>query len=387
MIPVADSLDLNRNWLLNCGVQVLATAPSTPITGHIYFDSVLNQFRLYNGTVWLDNTNVALASLITGTTPISVTPSGNGVVISIGTASASAAGTMSAADFTKLLNATANATAGTLVLRDGAGRFQVVSPISANDVANKQYVDDLINGKDWKDSVRVATTTNITLTGAQTIDGVAVIAGDRVLVKDQTTGSQNGIYTVAAGAWVRATDADVNAEVTTGLTTLVEQGTANGSSGWSINTQMPITVGTTSLSFIKTMQTTIITAGAGILQTGSSFDIVPADGSMTINADSLQVKLVPTGGIGVNASGLFVQSYTPVAGATVTRTWVSPSTPIGNGTAVTFTHNLGNIASLVSVKNATTNVGTWCQITQTNANTVDVTANGTLFNVIVTVQG
>jgi hypothetical protein len=115
--------------------------------------------------------------------------------------------------------------------------------------------------------------------------------------------------------------------------------------------------------------------------------LVAADGSLLVNADSVQVRLVPTGGIGVNASGLFVQNYTPVAGTTVTRTWVSPSTAIGNGTNVTFTHNLNNAAAQVSVKNATTNVETWCQITQNSANSVDVLANGTLFNVIVTVQG
>src|SRR5262245_40188698 len=75
---------------------------------------------------------------------------------------------------------------------------------------------------DFKDSVRAATTANITLSGAQTIDGVSAIAGDRVLVKDQTTGSQNGIYVVASGSWTRATDFDTSGEVTAGCVVPVE---------------------------------------------------------------------------------------------------------------------------------------------------------------------
>ena len=79
----------------------------------------------------------------------------------------------------------------------------------------------------FKKSVKVATTANITLTAPQTIDGVSVVAGDRVLVKDQTTASQNGIYIVAAGAWTRATDADASSEVG-GAIVNADQGTQGG---------------------------------------------------------------------------------------------------------------------------------------------------------------
>ena len=81
-------------------------------------------------------------------------------------------------------------------------------------------------------SVRAATTANITLSATQTVDGVALVAGDRVLVKDQSTASANGIYVVAAGAWVRATDADSATKVTGGMFNFVEEGTANADSGW-----------------------------------------------------------------------------------------------------------------------------------------------------------
>lgn len=104
---------------------------------------------------------------------------------------------------------------------------------------------------DFKDSVRAATTANITLSGAQTIDGVSVIAGDRVLVKDQSTGSQNGIYVAAAGAWSRATDSDGNSEVTAGMVVTVTEGTTHADTLWELTTNDPITVGSTSLTFAK----------------------------------------------------------------------------------------------------------------------------------------
>ena len=117
--------------------------------------------------------------------------------------------------------------------------------------------------RDLKESCRVATTANITLSGTQTIDGVAVVANDRVLVKNQTTGSQNGIYVVAAGAWARATDCDANAEVTSGLHTFVTEGITNGNTGWQLTTDDPITVGTTALVFAQ------FTGGGGVSDHGA----------------------------------------------------------------------------------------------------------------------
>ncbi len=104
----------------------------------------------------------------------------------------------------------------------------------------------------FKDYVRVATTANITLSGTQTIDEVAVITGpppDRVLVKNQTNAAENGIYVVASGAWSRADDADASAEMTPETTVRVWQGTANAHTEWTLATQAPITLGITALTF------------------------------------------------------------------------------------------------------------------------------------------
>ena len=171
----------------------------------------------------------------------------------------------------------------------------VADPTSAQDAATKAYVDATKQGLDIKDSVRAATTANLTLSGTQTIDGVACVAGDRVLVKNQTTQSANGIYVVAAGAWARASDADTSAKVTSGLFTFVIEGTANGGNGFVLTTADPIVLGTTALTFTQFSGAGQITAGAGLTKTGNTIDAVAnADGSIVVNANDIQVGILAT---------------------------------------------------------------------------------------------
>lgn len=142
----------------------------------------------------------------------------------------------------------------------------VADPVLDTDAANKRYVDAARSGLDVKQSVRAATTGNISLTGTQTIDGIALTVGDRVLVKSQTTGSENGIYVVAAGAWTRSADADntPSGEVTSGMFTFVESGTINANNGFVLTTQNPITLDTTALVFTVFTSTGTISAGTGL---------------------------------------------------------------------------------------------------------------------------
>lgn len=111
------------------------------------------------------------------------------------------------------------------------------------------YVRDELAKLDSKQSVRVATTANIALTGLQMIDGVALAAGDRVLVKDQAAAKDNGIYVAVGGVWARAADADTAVKLTPELAVGVEQGTVNGDSLWMLTTDAPIMLGTTALVF------------------------------------------------------------------------------------------------------------------------------------------
>jgi phage-related tail fiber protein len=173
----------------------------------------------------------------------------------------------------------------------------LATPTADSDAATKAYVDATRQGLDVKDSVRVATTANITLSGTQTIDGISVIAGDRVLVKNQATASTNGIYVVAAGAWTRSTDADVSAEVTAGMFTFVEEGTANADSGWILTTDNPITLGTTNLTFAQFSGAGQIEAGAGLTKTGNTLDVGTANSArIVVNADNIDLATIGTAG-------------------------------------------------------------------------------------------
>ncbi len=120
-------------------------------------------------------------------------------------------------------------------------------------LATREYVDSAIvsamNKLDQKQSVRASTTANITLSGLQTLDGVALAAGDRVLVKNQTNAPDNGIYLAASGAWKRAGDADESSEVTPNLTVAVEEGSTQADSIWQLTANAPIVLGATALVF------------------------------------------------------------------------------------------------------------------------------------------
>ena len=128
-------------------------------------------------------------------------------------------------------------------------------PLLAQDAATRAFVlaNSGAGSGDFKDSCRVASTANIGLTTGTllTIDGIVLVVDDRVLVKDQTAGQENGIYLAKVGAWIRATDADVSAEVTASLLVMVEEGTVGADTQWTLTTNNPITLDTTVLVFAE----------------------------------------------------------------------------------------------------------------------------------------
>lgn len=178
--------------------------------------------------------------------------------------------------------------------------------------ADITYVDAVAQGLDQKASCRVATTANRTLSGLQTIDGVVCVAGDRVLVKNQTAGAENGIYVVASGAWTRATDADSSAKVTSGMSTFISEGSVNTSFRYVLVTADPIVLGTTALVFSefgRDLTGVTFTAGAGLTGGGTlaanrTFNVVAnADASIVVNADDIQVGVITDAQHGTRAGG------------------------------------------------------------------------------------
>lgn len=198
----------------------------------------------------------------------------------------------------------------------GWGGFKITNlatPTAATDAATKGYVDGVSTGLDVKLSVRVASTANVSVTYAatggasargqitaapNTLDGVSLAANDRLLLKDQTTGAQNGIWVVttlgtgANGVWDRATDFDQDVEVTAGAFTFVEEGTVNADSGWVLSSNQPVVIGgaasPTSLVFVQFSGAGQITAGTGLTKTGNTLNVGAGTGILA-NADDVAI--------------------------------------------------------------------------------------------------
>lgn len=200
------------------------------------------------------------------------------------------------------------------------------------DAVTKAQLDAAVQGWKWKDPVRAATTANITLSGAQTIDGVSVIAGDRVLVKNQSTASANGIYVAAAGSWSRATDFDAASELL-GATVFVSEGSTNGNSQWLMTTDAPITLGSTDLAWTQVGAGVSYTPGNGILISGG---VIAADPAVVARK----------------------------ASATIGD---------GSATTITVTHNLNTQDVSVSVKEVSSNAGVLVDWVASGVNTVQLT--------------
>lgn len=234
----------------------------------------------------------------------------------------------------------------------------LADPSASTDAATKAYVDGLIQGFDWKQSVRVATTTAGTLSSSfangQVVDGVTLVTGDRILIKNQTNAAENGIYVVnSTGAPTRAADADASADMTSGVTAFISEGTTNGNSAWSITTDDVITLGTTEITFTQVAGGSLYTAGAGLTMTGSTFDIVAADTSLTVNADSIQVRindasLEVSGGLRVK-QGTAGQVYIANSSGVLTPTTLSGDVASVGGTgSVTLATGIVRAANVVT---------------------------------------
>jgi hypothetical protein len=224
-------------------------------------------------------------------------------------------------------------------------------PQGAQDAVTKAYVDLTVQGLEPKQSVRAASTANIaTLSGPMTLDGVALVAGDRVLVKDQTTAGQNGIYVVAAGAWTRSADADVWGELISAYV-FVESGTTNADMGYLATVDPGGALGTTAITFVQFTGAGQILAGAGLTKSGNTLDVgagtgiaVAAD-TVGLTGQALALHTLATNGMVARTAAATVAARSiAVSGAGLSVT---------NGDAVAGNPTLGLTAALASVGNLT----------------------------------
>ncbi len=369
------------------GTQAWSTLTATPTTlaGYGITDAQASSAQLTslaalatNGLIARTASNTVTARSLASSTAAATWTNADGVSGNPSLAIANAvaagnAGLMTGADKTKLdgiaTGATANSSDATLLNRANHTGTQTASTISnfdtqvrtsrldqmaaptaavamnsqkltgladgtnAQDAATFGQLQSVLNGRQFKDAVLAATTANITLSGTQTIDTVSLAAGDRVLVKNQSTGSQNGIYVVDAGAWSRSTDADnssPDSEVKTGMSVFVSEGSANGDKIFSLTTNGIITIDTTALTFAATGAGTTYTQGTGISIAG---DVVSID------------------------TAVVVRKY---------------ATSIGNGsaTSIAVTHGLGSLDVNVQVYENSTGETVECDVARTSTSQV-----------------
>ena len=262
------------------------------------------------------------------------------------------------------------------------------SPVNSTDIVNKYYVDSVAQGLNPKASCQVATTANITLSGLQAIDGYTTLAGDRVLVKNQTTSSQNGIYLASASAWTRATDMDVWAEVAGAYTVILNGGQAD--TGWVCNASTTGTIGTTAMPWVQFSGSATYYAGTGLTLASNTFSItntgvtaasygsasqtltatVNAQGQLTsLAATSIAIANTQVSGLGtmstqsassvsitggaIDGTTLGATTASTVRGTTITAT--TQFTGAGTGLTGTATSlNIGGNAATATTASATT---------------------------------
>lgn len=416
------NIDLNQNQLLNATFQIVANDPSeNNFDGRMIFNSTEGVIKVY------DVTSGTWRKMITGVTSagsqssaLTINEANGAITITPNLATSASAGLMSAADFSKLADATSESTASKLVIRDGSGQAKFGTPTDANHAATKSYVDAARSGLDVKQSVRVATTAQGTMStsfaAGQTVDDYTLVAGDRILIKDQGNGSahaDNGIYTVnASGAPTRATDFDENAEVTPAAFTFVEQGTTNGDAGFVLATNGSITVGSTALLFTQFSGTGQITAGDGLSKAGSILNVNDDDVTIYVDGnDDLAVKSSSTAGQVLLSQGTGTAAWgaldlsdsdattnilpinrggTSASTASDARTSLAEtsssgqttSTPVlgrfayqvlsGSSTSYTVTHNFGTRNVVVQVFDSATYETVFTDVTRTSTDSVTI---------------
>ncbi len=341
-------IDMTKKEIRNLLLHLVAGAAPTPVEGQVWYDSTAKRiaFRTDAATLAALTSGADLGSGSVANTALTTNPLARASHTGTQTAS-----TVSDFDTQVRVSRLDQMAAPTAAVGLNSQKITGLAngTVSSDAAAFGQIqslIDAAVLGLDWKEAVRVASTANLTLSGAQTIDGIAVVAGDRVLVKDQTTASANGVYVVAAGAWTRSTDADTAGDIKD-MSVLVAEGTANNGQQWKLTTDN-ITLGTTALTFVQHgAGGTAYTAGNGLTLSGNDFNVGAGNG-ISVTADTVTVDA-----------------------AIVTRKF---NADVGNGslTSITVTHNLGTRDVVVEVYDKTTFETVECDVVRTDTNNVSV---------------
>ena len=415
------NIDLNQNQLVKGTFEVLATDPSTDLfDGRMIFNSTEGTIKVY------DLTAAAWRKMVTGvtsagsqSTALTINESNGAITITPNLATSASAGLLSASDFSKLADATDYQTANKLVLRDANGQAKVTTPTEYLHIATKGYVDSARQGLDVKQSVRVATTAPINiasdLNAGDTIDGVTLVAGDSVLVKNQSTASENGIYQASSfGAAARAGDADGTTdtgELKPGTFTFVEEGTANADKGFVVSTNGTITVGSSSIEWTQFSGAGSFTSGDGLSKDGNTINVNVTANRTAITADAIDIASTYVGQSSITTLGTIttgVWNGTDVAvsdGGTGSSTasgartnladtsasGLTTSTPVlariskqgcaasSSGVSTTVvTHNYGTTDVNVQIYEVSTGATVIGDVTRSNGNALSVVLYGTI---------
>jgi len=263
--------------------------------------------------------------------------------------------------------------------------------VNPTDIVNKSYVDAIAQGLSFKAPAQVATTANITLSGLQTIDGYTTLAGDRVLVKNQTTQANNGIYIASTGTWARSSDANTYAELVSAFL-FVENGGQSGSA-WVCTSPQNGTLGVTAITFSQFSNTALYTAGTGLTLSGYQFSITPQGTAGTYgSASSVPVFVTNASGQVTSVTNTSISIAPSQINATIPNSGLTNSSLTVNGTLI----SLGGSGTITATASNALTIGTGLSGTSYNgstpvtvaiANTSVTSGSYTLGNFTVNAQG
>ena len=383
------NLNLNQNQLINATFEVLASDPgSGNFEGRLIYNSTTDTIKVYANAAWRSLPHTIASGGGAGIAEaLTVSESNGTITLTLNVADTDSAGLLPATFWQMLNDATADATASKLVKRDASGNAKVATPTDAAHIATKGYVDAARQGLDVKQSVRAATVGAINISAdleaGDLIDGVTLVAGDRVLVKDQSTATENGIYVaVASGAASRSSDANGTAdtgELKPGTFTFVEEGAVNSDKGFVVSTNGTITIGSTSIAWTQFSGAGSFTAGDGLSQSGNTINVNVTSNRTAITADAIDISANYVGQSSITTLGTIttgVWNGTDVAvadGGTGASDATTARTNLGiKTTAGAATTSAATLARVAAQGNTAHSSGTSTTAVVHNFNTTDV---------------